>query len=250
MTTTQGGRVLYQFAFSHYNEKVRWALDYKGLPSRRRSLLPGLHERTVRRRSGGPTSTPLLEEADRALSGSAAILVHLEASHPAPPLFPPDAAARREVEGWIEWLDEEVGPAVRRALFHELLQEPGYAGRMFTTGQPVWKGAPYRWIFPRMVPMLRERMDIREETARAARETVGSALERIAGAARSTGHLVGDRFTAADLTAAALLFPLVFPAQLGFELPRPTPPRLEAWIAHWRGDAAVGWVETIWSKHR
>ena len=35
--------VLWHFRFSHYNEKARWALDWKGLPHVRRSLVPGLH---------------------------------------------------------------------------------------------------------------------------------------------------------------------------------------------------------------
>ena len=35
--------VLWQFKYSHYNEKARWALDFKRIPHRRRSLLPGLH---------------------------------------------------------------------------------------------------------------------------------------------------------------------------------------------------------------
>ncbi len=34
---------LHQFQFSHYNEKARWALDFKGLKYEKRSLLPGFH---------------------------------------------------------------------------------------------------------------------------------------------------------------------------------------------------------------
>jgi hypothetical protein len=43
---------LLQFRHSPYNEKVRWALDLKRVPHRRRSLLPGPHLRTVRRLAG------------------------------------------------------------------------------------------------------------------------------------------------------------------------------------------------------
>ena len=32
--------VLWQLELSHYNEKVRWALDHKRIPHRRRALLP------------------------------------------------------------------------------------------------------------------------------------------------------------------------------------------------------------------
>ena len=34
---------LYQFPISHFCEKIRWTLDYKGLSHKTRNLLPGLH---------------------------------------------------------------------------------------------------------------------------------------------------------------------------------------------------------------
>ncbi len=34
---------LYEFSLSHYNEKARWALDYKGIPYHSEPVLPGLH---------------------------------------------------------------------------------------------------------------------------------------------------------------------------------------------------------------
>jgi Glutathione S-transferase, N-terminal domain len=38
---------LYQFPFSHYCEKVRWALDYKCITYLTINLLPGLHFRRL-----------------------------------------------------------------------------------------------------------------------------------------------------------------------------------------------------------
>jgi glutathione S-transferase len=242
--------VLYQFAFSHYNEKVRWTLDWKGLSCERRSLLPGLHERTIRRFTGGSTQTPLLRDGERAIAGSAAIVAHLEAGHPEPPLFPEDPERRRRAEAWVEWLDEEVGPAVRLALFHELLADPAYAGRMFTTGQGALRGASYRLLFPRLVPMLRRRMGIDAESAAAARQVVEEALARVDAATRGSGYLVGDRFGVADLSAASLLFPLLFPPQLGFALPAGPSPVLDAWTARWRDRPGAAWVLEMWAKHR
>lgn len=242
--------ILYPFAFSHFNEKVRWALDYKGLPSERRSLFPGFHDRTVRRLSGGPTTTPLLVDGGQAISGSAAIVAHLESRQPSPPLFPTSDAARREAEKWVSWLDEEIGPAVRLALFHELLADPGFAGRMFTTGQPALKGALYRRLFPRLAPMLRRRMRIDDETAAAARVTIGAGLRRVADASDATGYLVGDRFGVADLTAGSLFFPLFFPPQLGFALPTVTSPAFDAWCDRWRDQPGADTVRGLWAKHR
>lgn len=242
---------LYQFAFSHYNEKVRWALDYKGLPSRRENLLPGLHERTVRRLVGGDaTHVPVLRQGDRAIQGSAAILAHLEGLAPTPPLFSADPAEREAAEGWARWLDAEIGPAVRLALFHELLEDPRMAGRMFTTAQSGLKPAFYRRLFPRLVPMLRERMQIDDESAARARETVDAGLRRVALASRETGYLAGGRFGVADLTAGSLFMPLFFPKEIPFEIPPVASPRLDAWLESWRGHPGETWVRGLWAKHR
>ncbi len=242
---------LYHFAFSHYNEKVRWTLDLKGLESRRRALLPGFHERTVRRHSGGPTTTPLLRDGDRAISGSTDIVLHLDRVAPDPPLLPEDPAERDEALRWVAWADEEIGPPVRLALFHELMADPAYMGRMFTTGQTSrLVAAGYRRMFPRVVPMLRGRMGIDADSAKAAGAQVEAALARVEEATGKTGYLVGARFTLADLTTAALLFPLVFPDEIPFELPTPQPELFTRWVARWDAHPGAGWVRAIWSRHR
>ena len=64
---------LLQFRHSPYNEKVRWALDLKRVPHRRRSLLPGPHMATVRKLTGRTTTPVLILDDGRALDGSARI---------------------------------------------------------------------------------------------------------------------------------------------------------------------------------
>ena len=46
--------VLWHIEVSHYNEKARWALDYKGIPHELRVPMPGLHglTRPARARAG------------------------------------------------------------------------------------------------------------------------------------------------------------------------------------------------------
>lgn len=242
-------RTLYQFAFSHYNEKARWGLDWKGLAHRRVYLLPGPHARRVARLSG-QTQTPVLVSGDRVIAGSTAILEAIEGEAPARPLFPADPRERVDVDRSIEWLDETVGPAVRLALFEEMLATPRYAARVFTAGQPAWKRAAYTTLMPVLVPKLRAAMSIDRENARLAGITIEKALDRIATATAATGHLVGSRFTAADLTAAALLFPLCFPAELPVALPRPAPERIEAWLARWADHPGVAWTRRIFANHR
>ncbi|MGH8177498.1 MAG: glutathione S-transferase N-terminal domain-containing protein [Steroidobacter sp.] len=68
---------LYVFRFSHFSEKVRWALDFKGIPYTPRHLLPGFHMRTARNlapRSG----VPILKVDDVVIQDSTEIINFLE----------------------------------------------------------------------------------------------------------------------------------------------------------------------------
>ena len=60
--------ILWQLQISHFNEKVRWALDLKRVPHVRRSLLPGAHAVQARRLTGADT-TPVLTLDGRSIGG-------------------------------------------------------------------------------------------------------------------------------------------------------------------------------------
>ena len=75
--------MLWQFALSHYVEKVRWALDVKGVPHVRRSLLPGLHINRIRKMTG-QTAVPVFEFNGVSIHDSSAILEEVEKLWPEP----------------------------------------------------------------------------------------------------------------------------------------------------------------------
>src|ERR1700682_1522904 len=81
--------VLWQFTSSHFNEKARWALDYKRVPHRRHSLVPGFHVLTVKRMTG-QTQVPVLKLDGQTISDSTRIIEALERAFPEPPLYPAD----------------------------------------------------------------------------------------------------------------------------------------------------------------
>jgi Glutathione S-transferase, N-terminal domain len=70
--------VLWQLEVSHYNEKVRWALDYKHVPHIRRSLLPGLHALKAKRLTGDTSTTPVLTLDGRSIGDSTRIIAAIE----------------------------------------------------------------------------------------------------------------------------------------------------------------------------
>ena len=57
--------VLWQLRFSHYNEKARWALDYKGIPTSGARCCRGPHLLRAKRLYGGETLPVLILEAGR-----------------------------------------------------------------------------------------------------------------------------------------------------------------------------------------
>ena len=69
--------VLWQLQISHYNEKVRWALDYKRIPHVRRSLVPGLHKLKTWQLARSLT-TPVLTLNGTSIGDSTRIIAALE----------------------------------------------------------------------------------------------------------------------------------------------------------------------------
>ena len=93
-------------------------------------------------------------------------------------------------------------------------------------------------------------MKVYPAEAQAARQRTIGAMDRIAAEIQPSGYLVGDRFTVADLTAAALLAPLVMPKEFPYQPRTPVPkPFLEArekLVDH----PAFRWTAGIYGRHR
>lgn len=242
--------LLLQFPYSHYNEKARWALDWKRVPHRRKSLLPGPHAPFILRLTG-ETTVPVLREGEDVIAGSAKIIEALETRFPDPPLYPSDPALRAralEVQGWF---DEEVGPYVRRALFSLLLEEPAYVCRMFSEERNTLTRAFYRASFPLAKGLMKKGFGLTgpEAVAEGFKKTA-EAFDYVATNSRDTGYLAGDAFTVADLAAAALLGPAVSPADTPMDLPKPRPKVLVEWFERWADHPGAAWVRGIYSRHR
>ncbi len=241
---------LVQFRFSHFNEKARWALDWKGVPHRRRTLLPGPHAGAVKKLAP-ETTVPVVLFDGEAVQGSAAILDELERRYPEPPLYPADAAERSRALEIQRWLDTDIGPAVRQALFAGLLDDGGYVTRMFAGGHPWPMRLAYRAMFPVAKGMIRKEYRLDDPAAcAAAREKTREGLDFVAKQAGRDGYLVGDRFSVADLTAAALLAPTCNPPDCAMTRPEPWPAGVERWLREWEDHPGTAWVLRTYREHR
>lgn len=138
--------LLWHIPLSHFNEKVRWALDYKGIAHRRRVLGPDYLIRAWR--ATGQGKLPILWLDGRAIADSTRIIAALEERYPEAPLYPRDAVARQQALALEDDLDETLGPALRAAMVTPLFRgDPDVALRALTTGhlfpapRPLRRGA-------------------------------------------------------------------------------------------------------------
>ena len=241
--------VLWHIPLSHYNEKVRWALDYKGVAHRRRVL--GLDYLIRAWRATGQGKLPILWLDGRAIADSTRIIAALEERYPEPPLYPRDAAAQQRALALEDDLDETLGPALRAALVTPLFRnDPDIALRALTTGMP---DSAYRRLRPllRIFPSYyRFRHRISEDNLEKDRVVVAAALDRIEHERQGRAYLVGDAFTVADLTAAALLGALLQPPQLQYPLRVELPPYLQDYRATLLRHPAAQWAVGIYRLHR
>lgn len=239
--------VLHQFPISHYCEKARWALDYKGVDYRLQNHLPGLHIKKIRK-VADKTTVPVLEHDGKYIQGSAAIIAHLDDQFPGKPLTPSEATPRSQALEWERYFDADLGPHVRRFCYDTLLQHPKLVVPMLAQGGPIW-GRPFlRLMFPKLQKIMRKTMKIREPEVRQSQQALESVLERLNQALEGKDYLVGGRFTRADLTAASLLAPLFMPEGYGIDWPKTVPSPLKEWIDE--HDSQLEWARRMYQQHR
>jgi glutathione S-transferase len=241
---------LLQFRHSPYNEKVRWALDLKHVPHRRRSLLPGPHIGVVKRLTGR-TGTPVLVYDGTAIDGSANILEWLEARGGVPALLPAEPAQREEALRIQRWFDDDLTPRIRCSALDALLQQPGYFARIFGDGSSRLKQMAYACVVPFAASLVRKGNGITGVAAiadghRAATEALDFVAERCA----ATGYLVGDSFSIADLTAASTLAVLIRPADSPMSCPQPVAQAFRALMDRYAEHPGAAWVHGIYARHR
>jgi glutathione S-transferase len=241
--------VLYHIQISHYNEKARWALDYKQVPHVRRAPPPMMHTVWALAMTRGVTFPVLVMNGDR-VGDSTRIIEALERHHPEPPLYPDGADERQRALALEEFFDEELGPHIRRALFAEITRDRGAFAKAAAPRAGRTLSLFYETTAPAAAPILRKRFGITSETAELGRQKTRAALDRVSAELQPSGYLVGDRFTVADLTAAALLMPIVRPREAEYLPDGEYPEGVERWRESVSSHPAFAWVEGIYRRHR
>jgi glutathione S-transferase len=241
--------VLWHLKVSHYNEKARWALDFKGVPHVRRAAVVGRHHALARRLTGRPT-LPVLVFPDVAIGDSTEIIAALEHRFPDPPLYPRDAEERSRALALEDFFDEQLGPHVRLLVVHHMLPDPSLTLGAFLPDI----GRVRRLVATAMFPAVRRRfitaLGINALSLNEAFEKVYAAGRRFHAELQDSGYLVGDRFTVADLTLAALVAPAVAPQQFPYPQPQRGHPLLAPLREALAEDGISDWALEMYARHR
>ena len=244
---------LWHISVSHYSEKARWALDHKQIPHTRRAVaVPGLHiPASIWMTRGASHTYPVLEIDGRRIGDSTEIIAALEERFPDRPLYPTDPEQRRRALELEDFFDEELGPHLRLLAFHELGNDPERFEAVIerTTPGPLTRIGGGAVAYARTYTGLR--FGVRsEEAAEVARAKIVAALDRLEAELGSDEYLVGDSFGVADLTAAALFYPLVLPDEGPLAGDEPPPAGLAEFRAPFEERPGYRWVEETFRRHR
>ncbi len=244
--------VLWHIEVSHYNEKARWALDYKGLDYELRTPMPGLHRVTAMALTRGTHDRlPVLGLDGRRIGDSTAIIAALEERFPEPPLYPEDPAERKNALALEDCFDEELAPRLRRLVWHHTLPDTNATVDAVIPNDRHPRRARrglLRATAPVAKALTRRDYGVDEAAAAEAVEGVRAAMDRIEAELDGGGYLFGKSFSVADLTAASLFTPLLAPPK------RPYAPQLVASLQPLRAELEArpggAWVAEMYARHR
>jgi glutathione S-transferase len=238
---------LYQFPISHYCEKARWALAYKGLEHTTKNLLPGFHIKKARKMTGH-SAVPILEHDGKYLGESSSIITYLDEIFPEKMLTPSDPDLRQEALEWERFADEKIGANVRCACYDILLEYPDIVIPFFTVNGPWYGNFVLKRMFPKMRQSMRKFMKINRESAKQSMLELDQATDKISSHLQGKKFMVGDQFSRADLAVASLLAPLCMPGKYGLDWPQNHPEDLAVLVARYA--EKLHWVTQLYAGYR
>jgi glutathione S-transferase len=156
---------------------------------------------------------PILAGEGTVVQDSTQIINFLERSFPDPPLTPADSDQANEAIEWEEYLDEEIGVTLRRWFYFHTLPDRRRAMHFLCGDASRPQRVLFGFAFAPIRRAMSEMMDIHPEPAKEAERRLLTALDKLDTALAHRAVLVGDRFSRADLTACALLWPFCRPGE-------------------------------------
>jgi glutathione S-transferase len=222
---------LIQMYASPWAERVRWALNYKGVQYEKQDYQPGVDEEAVKKLTG-QAQVPVLLVNGTVIPDSTAILNWLEEHRPQPALMPAADKNRAQVMLWEELMDGVLGPQARMLI----------VGHFLRSREPeLQKGGQY-------FAQKYQHSAYAEEHAKVTVERVLTILKH---ALEGRQYLVAEAFTRADVTSASMLLLVNPPPDELFLFPASMRPTYTVPLTSDSSFAPIfAWRDELYRKHR
>jgi glutathione S-transferase len=192
---------LYVIPASHPSICSELMLQHKGIPYKRRDLIPVVSKVVLRSLRFPRNTVPAIKLDGQRVQGSREIARELERLRPAPPLFPTDAEKRATVEEAERFGDEQLQHPIRQILWWGIKKDRAPL-RSYSEGARL--GVPVGLAVKTGAPIVALSARFNESTD----ENVRSALAALPGLLQivddwiATGVLNGEQLNAADFQIA------------------------------------------------
>jgi glutathione S-transferase len=245
---------LYELRWSHYCEKVRWALRLKGLDWRAVSI-NAFSKRELAQfplGSSGLRLVPMIHDdmTGRHIYESTPILKYLDETYQPRVLFPADVEQAAEVEELMIEFDTYLALAARRLGYAQLILEcPTALSKLFLSsvigGVLTWRGIRHI-ASAAMGMMLLKRFDLHKNENVGLYEALEQYLERVQLRLANRRYLVGETLSGADIALATQMRPLtIVPYFMESARLKPLFQWRERLIDHHCGEPALQYEEFI-----
>ena len=205
---------------SPFCELARWVLERAGIAYEESCHAP-IWNVPFTRLAGGGANVPVVRTPDAVLEARP-LLEYIDArARDADKLYPSDPVQRREVDSLVHTFFEDLAISVRLYAHANMLPNGSVAATLMTDRAPRWEAALVKMFYPAQAWAMRKALGITPVSTEKARQDILSTFETISARLQSGQlYLVGDKFTAADLTFAAVTAPLLLPPEYGAPLPK------------------------------
>ncbi|MBZ8180673.1 glutathione S-transferase family protein [Oscillatoria salina] len=211
---------LYQFEMSHYSEKVRLILDYKGLSYRKIEVTPGVGQVEVFQKSG-QRQVPVLKDGETIIADSTEIAFYLDRQYPERPIIPADPKQRGLCLLMEEWADESLGTKGRKALFGALNQNPNFRTSILPSNTPDILKTLVSAVPGELLEVLGTGVGLGADAVKKAKDGLKQDLEALCLLLEDSPYLIADYPTLADFTVAGLTMVIKFPDGPYLDIPEP-----------------------------
>ncbi|MGF1516036.1 MAG: glutathione S-transferase family protein [Elainellaceae cyanobacterium] len=241
---------LYQFEMSHYCEKVRFLLDYKGLTYKKVDVTPGIGQLDVYRLSG-QRQVPVLQDGAEVIADSTGIAFYLEGTYPDRPLVPTGPLQRGQCLALEAWADDSIGLNARKVMLGAFGQNADLRTALLPAQTPDFLKGLVGAVPREALDLLGSSVGLGPDVIKAARIDIERSLEALTLLLRDRPYLIGEAPTLADFAVAAMTMYVKFPEVAYVDIPASLQGRGVPGIADNPAyDAFFNWRDRLYADYR